>query len=65
MDFSSVLLFYSNRVVGSEDCLHLNVYTPDLPITENQNRLPVMVWLYGKNIYIPTYSEVQTVSKKG
>ncbi len=30
-----------------EDCLYLNVYTPDLPVTENQGRLPVIVWLFG------------------
>ena len=32
---------------GQEDCLYLNVFTPDLPITERQNKLPVMVWLFG------------------
>ena len=25
----------------------MNVFTPDLPITERQNKLPVMVWLFG------------------
>lgn len=37
-------------MLGQEDCLHLNVYTPDLPITENQHKLPVMVWIFGKSI---------------
>lgn len=31
------------RVVGSEDCLYLNIYTPDPAGTE----LPVMVWVHG------------------
>ena len=25
----------------------MNVFTPDLPITERQNKLPVMVWFFG------------------
>lgn len=28
----------------SEDCLHLNIWTPSL---DNSNRLPVMVWIHG------------------
>jgi para-nitrobenzyl esterase len=35
-------------VIGSEDCLTLNVYTP--PAKKNQNKhhgLPVMVWIHG------------------
>ncbi|TRY67019.1 hypothetical protein TCAL_02277 [Tigriopus californicus] len=46
-----------NRVIGQEDCLHLNVYTPDLPITENQTKLPVMVWLYGGEFVMGDASE--------
>ncbi|KAF7273676.1 hypothetical protein GWI33_013623 [Rhynchophorus ferrugineus] len=35
----------TNRVIGSEDCLALNVFTPDLPTgTEG---LPVVVWIHG------------------
>ena len=37
----------SNRVVGTEDCLRLNVFTRDLPVTENQTKKAVMVWLHG------------------
>jgi len=31
---------------GSEDCLHLNVFTPDFKFNGNTN-LPVMVWIHG------------------
>ncbi|CAG9764883.1 unnamed protein product [Ceutorhynchus assimilis] len=30
---------------GSEDCLYLNVYSPK---TKNEEKLPVMVWIYGE-----------------
>ena len=33
--------------MGQEDCLYLNVYSPDIPVTENQRKLPVLVWLLG------------------
>jgi para-nitrobenzyl esterase len=37
-------------VVGDEDCLNLNVYTPpDIGVGE---RLPVMVWIYGGGLVI-------------
>ncbi|KAL9693981.1 hypothetical protein quinque_013266 [Culex quinquefasciatus] len=32
---------------GSEDCLFLNVYTPDLPIGDYNPNFPVMVWVHG------------------
>ncbi|CAG2062859.1 unnamed protein product, partial [Timema podura] len=34
------------EVSGSEDCLYLNVYTPQLPDGSNDD-LPVMVWFHG------------------
>nr|XP_022902159.1 esterase E4-like [Onthophagus taurus] len=34
----------TGRIVGSEDCLFLNVYTPMLP--EGQEGLPVLVWIH-------------------
>ncbi|XP_075235208.1 juvenile hormone esterase-like isoform X2 [Lycorma delicatula] len=37
-----------SRVIGSEDCLYLNVYTPENPEEINDKSLkPVMVWVHG------------------
>lgn len=36
----------SGKVVGSEDCLFLNVYTPSTKSKIN-NPLPVMLWIHG------------------
>ncbi|XP_014603712.1 PREDICTED: venom carboxylesterase-6 [Polistes canadensis] len=39
------------EIVGTEDCLYLNVYTPKLPKTKEDknplNSFPVMVWFHG------------------
>ncbi|XP_046739874.1 esterase E4-like [Diprion similis] len=35
------------EMMGDEDCLYLNVYTPKLPSSENATLLPVMVYIYG------------------
>ncbi|XP_049950219.1 juvenile hormone esterase-like [Schistocerca serialis cubense] len=32
---------------GDEDCLYLNVYTAKLPTRENEDLIPVMVWIHG------------------
>ena len=32
---------------GTEDCLRLSVFTRDLPVTENQGKMAVMVWFHG------------------
>ena len=42
-------LYSRPKIIGSEDCLYLNVFTPDIPVTENQNKLPVIVGFFGTN----------------
>ena len=42
------LISFRKRVIGNEDCLRLSVYTPDLPVTQNQGKLPVVAWFMGK-----------------
>nr|CAD7602529.1 unnamed protein product [Timema genevievae] len=32
---------------GPEDCLYLNVWTPELPVDDINPGLPVMVWIHG------------------
>ncbi|XP_032679111.1 esterase E4-like isoform X2 [Odontomachus brunneus] len=43
-DVSLQVDMFTRQVVGSEDCLYLNVYTSDV---EPKNKRAVMVWLYG------------------
>ncbi|XP_057325393.1 juvenile hormone esterase-like isoform X2 [Microplitis mediator] len=35
------------EVIGDEDCLNLNVYTPKTNFSSYNESLPVMVWIYG------------------
>lgn len=53
---------YRAKIVGSEDCLFLNVYSPVKP--GERKSLPVMVWIHGgafamdsgsENLYSPEY----------
>ncbi|XP_017784019.1 PREDICTED: putative inactive carboxylesterase 4 [Nicrophorus vespilloides] len=37
---------YQKKSVGSEDCLILNVFTPELP-TKKKHLKPVMMWIHG------------------
>ncbi|KAJ8252000.1 hypothetical protein COCON_G00213120 [Conger conger] len=39
----------TGQVMGEEDCLHLNVWTPTL---EAEARLPVMVWVHGGYLHM-------------
>ena len=43
------MFFFRPKIIGTEDCLYLNVFTPDIPVTENQRKLPVIVGLFGTN----------------
>ncbi|XP_013163417.1 PREDICTED: acetylcholinesterase-like [Papilio xuthus] len=36
---------FDNQIVGTLDCLHLNVYVPNK--ATSRNKLPVLVWIYG------------------
>nr|XP_033331335.1 venom carboxylesterase-6-like [Megalopta genalis] len=40
---------HDDEIVGDEDCLYLNVYTPKLPTGEDKLKggYPVMIWLHG------------------
>ncbi|XP_043595454.1 venom carboxylesterase-6-like [Bombus pyrosoma] len=40
---------YDDEIVGVEDCLYLNVYTPKVPTEEDKLKggYPVMIWLHG------------------
>ncbi|XP_046739873.1 venom carboxylesterase-6-like [Diprion similis] len=38
---------HENKLIGDEDCLYLNVYTPQIPKSKNSTLLPVMVYIYG------------------
>lgn len=55
---------YRAMMVGSEDCLYLNVYSPVKPSDPVGALLPVMVWIHGgafsmdsgsENLYSPQY----------
>lgn len=39
--------YNTSQMTGSEDCLYLNVYTPELPSDANSRLKPVIVWVHG------------------
>ncbi|XP_050679051.1 esterase FE4-like [Leptidea sinapis] len=41
---------FNKTIVGSLDCLHLNIYVPNKATT--RNKLPVLVWIYGGGFQI-------------
>lgn len=36
---------------GNEDCLFLNVYTPKLPDSDGNPKLPVLFWIHGGGLF--------------
>lgn len=38
---------YEKKIIGSDDCLHLNIYTPELPSSSSRQKLPVMIYFHG------------------
>ena len=34
-------------VIGSEDCLYLNIYTPPLEVISKKGPLPIIFWIHG------------------
>ena len=46
--------FKEPEVHGSEDCLWVNIYTPE--INENSKLKPVLVWIYGGRWLVGTAS---------
>ncbi|GLG92609.1 Acetylcholinesterase [Gryllus bimaculatus] len=40
------------KIQGDEDCLFLNIYTPQLPSGSNKTSLPVMVYIHGGGFVI-------------
>ncbi|XP_069196046.1 juvenile hormone esterase [Procambarus clarkii] len=57
-----ISLLFSDVISGSEDCLHLSIYTPLLPDDMPEGELlPVMFWIHGgafttgdASLYVPT-----------
>lgn len=55
----------SGEVMGSEDCLYVNVWTPSL---DHEANLPVMVWIHGGYLLIfsgsePAYSPTEDLTR--
>ncbi len=42
-------MMFGNKVIGEEDCLYLNVYTPEEIMSSEP--LPVMVWIHGGGFF--------------
>ncbi|PSN57791.1 Esterase FE4 [Blattella germanica] len=39
----------SGKVEGNEDCLFLNIFTPNLTVKSYNDLMPVMIWIHGGN----------------
>lgn len=40
-------IIHKRRLYGVEDCLYLNIYTPQIPRDADTNLKPVIVWIHG------------------
>jgi len=45
----------TGAVIGTEDCLHLAVFTPELPSADSHPKLPVMVYIHGGSFMLGGY----------
>ena len=48
--------FKEPEIIGSEDCLWLNVYTPNIPKSKSEKLKPVLVWIYGGRFLVGSAS---------
>ncbi|EEB19354.1 Esterase FE4 precursor, putative [Pediculus humanus corporis] len=64
------LLFNSPEIKRDEDCLFLNVYTPEIPSETKKEQLPVIFWIHGgafcagsgdSDLYGPDYLVTENV----
>lgn len=39
--------FDTDKVMGAEDCLYLNIYVPMREKTTNETSMPVLFWIHG------------------
>merc|ERR1711971_599826 len=54
-ELNSTMRGLPGAVLGSEDCLHLAVHTPELPSASHNPRLPVMVYIHGGSFMLGGY----------
>ncbi|PSN30761.1 hypothetical protein C0J52_25602 [Blattella germanica] len=69
MQFRSLPI--SKSSMGNEDCLFLNVYTPELPSGTEKKLMAVMVWIHGgefvqgsgdRNVFGPDYLIIENIA---
>lgn len=60
-----VIDYKSNNIIGSEDCLFLNIFTPVLP--DASEGYPVLIWIHGGGFRRGSASQYETkhLIKKG
>jgi len=51
---------FLNKLMGEEDCLFLNLYTPKVPSSEDFEGYPVLVWIHGGAFFlVSTYIQLK------